>query len=132
MQLGIFSDVISGRDPEEIAARTRAFGFECVQLRLTMPGVDLTAEGITKADATRVRRAFEREAVAVGGLAAYANLTHPDPDRRRRNVAGFQNRIRWARAFGTTVVTETGTPRTCARRRRANSSANCPAPARAY
>jgi sugar phosphate isomerase/epimerase len=110
MQLGIFSDVVSGRDPEEVAAKTRAHGLECVQLRMTMPGVDLSQEGITERDAKRVRTAFEREGVTIGALAAYTNLTHPDPDLRRVNVESFKDRLRWARAFGTDLVaTETGT-----------------------
>jgi sugar phosphate isomerase/epimerase len=110
MQIGIFTDVVSGRDPEEVAAKTRAYGVECVQLRMTMAGVDLSPEGITEGDAARVRRAFEREGVAIAALAAYTNVTHPDPDHRRANVESFKNRLRWARAFGTDLVaTETGT-----------------------
>ncbi|MBI3969858.1 MAG: sugar phosphate isomerase/epimerase [Chloroflexi bacterium] len=109
MQLGIFSDVITGRDPEEVAAKTRALGFETVQLRLNVPGVDLSPEGISERDASRVRHAFESEGIGICALAAYTNLTHPDPERRRRNLDGFENRIRWARAFGTNVAaTETG------------------------
>jgi sugar phosphate isomerase/epimerase len=110
MKLGIFSDVIAARDPEELAAKTRGFGLEGVQLRLNVPGVDLSPEGITERDATRVRRAFEREGLAVDALAAYTNLTHPDLERRRQNLEGFQDRLRWARAFGTRIAaTETGT-----------------------
>ena len=110
MRLSIFSDVIAARDPEELAAKTRGYGLEGVQLRLNVPGVDLSPDGITERDAARVRRAFEREGLAIDALAAYTNLTHPDPQRRRQNVEGFQNRLRWARAFGTSLVaTETGT-----------------------
>src|SRR5581483_1018568 len=110
MKLGIFSDVIAARDPEELAAKTRGNGFECVQLRLTVPGVDLSPEGISERDAARVRRAFEREGIEIAALAAYTNLTHPDPDRRRQNVEGFKRRLHWARALVTRLVaTETGT-----------------------
>lgn len=110
MKLGIFSDVISGKDPEEMAAKTRALGFQTVQLRLNTPDVDLSPQGITERDAARVRRAYEGEGISICALAAYTNLTHPDPERRKQNVDGFKNRLRWARAFGTTVAaTETGT-----------------------
>ena len=110
MKLGIFSDVIAAQDPEELAAKTRTYGLEGVQLRMNVPGVDLSPEGIAERDATRVRRAYEAEGLSIDALAAYTNLTHPDLARRRQNVEGFQNRLRWARAFGTRVVaTETGT-----------------------
>lgn len=110
MKLGIFSNVLAAGSPEELAAKVRALGFECVQLWPPVPGVDLTPQGITEAACARVRRAFETEGIAIAALSGYTNLVHPDPERRQRDLEGFRHWLRWCRSLGAgIVVTETGT-----------------------
>ena len=107
MQIGLFSDTITGTSPEEIAARTRELGVEAVQLRLDWPGLDLAGAA---ADRARVRRAYQAAGVEIAALAAYTNLLHPDPERRAANRRHVEAAIDAASELGTRmVVTETGT-----------------------
>ena len=106
VRVGVFSDAIGGRAPEDVAERTRRAGADAVQVRLTWPGLDLLGSATDRA---RVRRAYERSGVEIAAIAAYVNIFDANPDRRHANRSYLADAIRIAPELGTPlVVTESG------------------------
>jgi len=112
MQLGIFSNVVGGESPEEVAAKTRAYGLRAVQFIPAASGVgfgfDKPALGD---DFPRWAAAYRAAGVEIAAVGGYMNLLHPDPDKRARTVETFKDFLRRMRPqLGTRLIsTETGT-----------------------
>jgi sugar phosphate isomerase/epimerase len=112
MYPAIFSNVIQGRDPEEIAARTAEFGLTAVQFipREVQVGFGFdTGSPALSDDWSRWRRAFDAAGVQVVAVGGYLNLLHRDLDRRAAAVDAFTSYLRRMNELGTTrISTETG------------------------
>jgi sugar phosphate isomerase/epimerase len=107
----IFSNVIEGAGPEEVAARTRQLGLGSVQFFPPGAEVGFGFDGdVAHADFATWARAYAADDVEVCGIAGYINLLHPDLARRRSNIEAFKGWIRELRTFGCRFIsTETGT-----------------------
>jgi len=110
----IFSNVITGRDPEEVAAKTREYGLAGVQF---VPkevsvgfGFDSEADAaLALDDFARWRAAYEAVGVEVCAVGGYLNLLHRDLDRRQQNVEAFRSYLQRMSELGTRLIsTETG------------------------
>jgi sugar phosphate isomerase/epimerase len=112
MYPAIFSNVITGRDPEEIAAKTREYGLEAVQFipREVQVGFGFDTDSpALSPDFTRWRKAYDAAGVDIVAVGGYINLLHRDPEHRAANIAAFTSFLRRMGELGTTLVsTETG------------------------
>jgi sugar phosphate isomerase/epimerase len=114
MYLGIFSTVITGGTPEEVVHRTHGYGLRSVQFvpRGAELGVGFDTERAEGAEASfeRWAQAYRREGIEICGVGGYLNILHPDPERRRHNIATLKSYMRGTKALGCRYIsTETGT-----------------------
>lgn len=94
----------------ETIEKAKKDGMNCVQLDLEFKDVDLSQGNITKEKANMVRDAFRDANLPIVAISAYTNLTHPDPDKRQKNIEYVKEILSFAREFGCPyVVSETGT-----------------------
>ncbi len=109
LQVGIFT----GYFPyglEETAQRIRALDFNTVQLDLMFKDMDLSADAITKDKCVRIRDTFRRHNLPICAISGYTNLVHPDPGKRKADLALLKQIIRHAQYLGSPfVISETGT-----------------------
>jgi sugar phosphate isomerase/epimerase len=110
MQLAVFSNVIQGSGPAEVAAKTRAYGFDAVQF---IPRGISIGFGFDRDDPESSfevwARAYADAGVEVPAIGAYLNLLHHDPDVRRENMKKFKAFMAEMGHFGATLIsTETG------------------------
>jgi sugar phosphate isomerase/epimerase len=113
MHPSLFSNVIRGNSPEEVAAKTAALGLRSVQLIPAWVevgfGFDHESAGAGAAYG-RWAAAYRAEGVDICGLGGYINLLHHDPERRRANIETFKGALRAMGEIGTRwISTETGT-----------------------
>jgi sugar phosphate isomerase/epimerase len=95
---------------EESAKRIRALDFNTVQLDLVFKDMALGANEITSAKCKTIHETFRRHNLPICCISGYTNLVHPDPDRRKANLAMLKQIIRHARELGSPyVISETGT-----------------------
>jgi sugar phosphate isomerase/epimerase len=111
MYPSIFSNVIAGSEPAEVAARTRELGLRSVQFWPPGAEVGFGFDGsAAHGDFGAWARAYAAEGIEVCAVAGYINLLHPDPARRRHNLDTFASWIRTMGELGTKLIsTETGT-----------------------
>jgi sugar phosphate isomerase/epimerase len=110
VHLSIFSNVISGASPEEVARKTREYGFGSVQFIPdgAQVGFGFDARSVA-ASLERWAAAYTRENVEICAVGAYINLLHHDPERRRQNVETFKSYLRGMKTLGCRYIsTETG------------------------
>ena len=109
IQVGIFT----GYFPytlEETAQKIKALGFNTVQLDASFKDVELPADGFTKEKCIRIRDTFRRHNLPISCISGYTNLVHPDPAKRKANLAHLKQLIRYAHDLGSPyVISETGT-----------------------
>ncbi len=111
MYLSIFSDVIAGTTPAEVARRTRDHGIRSVQL---VPDEIRQKWGSFRTNTVRTleawAEAYAAEGIEVCAIAGYLNLMHHDPATRRHNIDLFCALVRQMPAAGCRLIsTETGT-----------------------
>lgn len=95
---------------EESARRIRGLGFNTVQLDLVFKGMELGVNDITPAKCKTIRDTFRRHDLPICCISGYTNLVHPDPDRRKANLAMLKQILRHAGELGSPyVISETGT-----------------------
>jgi len=111
MKLGIFSNVVTGASPEEVAARTRGFGLEAVQFVPAASGIGFGFDRAAPVDDfKRWAAAYRQEDVRIAGVAGYINLLHHDQRQRHDNIETFKGFLRDMHDLGTRLIsTETGT-----------------------
>lgn len=110
MYLSIFSNVIEGDSPDEVAAKTAEYGFESVQFTPAGAHIGFGFDR-TNPDASfdRWADAYARVGLHADIIAAYINLLHPDLEVRRRNIDTFKQYLEDMGAFGCRYIsTETG------------------------
>ncbi len=94
----------------ESARRIRAHGFNTVQLDLVFKDMELGVEDINSAKCKTIRDTFRQYDLPICCISGYTNLVHPDPERRKANLAMLKTIIRHARELGSPyVISETGT-----------------------
>src|SRR5687768_5242883 len=96
MYVSIFSSVIAGRTPAEVARKTRALGLRSVQLVPDEVNVGWGFDFSTGASGTfeEWAAAYRAEGVEICGIAGYLNLLHHDSGKRRRNIDIFAQFLR--------------------------------------
>jgi sugar phosphate isomerase/epimerase len=95
---------------EESARRIRALNFNTVQLDLVFKDMELGVSEINAAKCKTIRDTFRRHNLPICCISGYTNLVHPDPDKRKANLAMLKQIIRHAGELGTPyVISETGT-----------------------
>jgi len=95
---------------EESARRIRALGFNTVQLDLVFKDMELGVNDINPAKCKTIRDTFRRYNLPICCISGYTNLVHPDPDKRKANLAMLKQILRHAGELGTPcVISETGT-----------------------
>lgn len=111
MYPSLFSTVVTGDDPKDVARRTRALDLRNIQF------VPDSARFGAQVDDKQVAASFEhwatayrREGIEICAVGAYINLLHSDPERRRHNIAIFTAYLRAMHVLGCRYIsTETGT-----------------------
>lgn len=95
---------------EESARRIRELGFNTVQLDLVFKDMELGVNDINPAKCKTIRDTFRRYNLPICCISGYTNLVHPDPDKRKANLAMLKQILRHAGELGTPcVISETGT-----------------------
>jgi len=109
LQTGIFTGYFP-YSLEETAQRIRALGFNTVQVDVSFRDMDLSTEGLTQQKCRRIRDTFRRHNLPICCLSGYTNLVHPDPAKRKTNLAHLRQIIRFAHDLGSPyVISESGT-----------------------
>jgi sugar phosphate isomerase/epimerase len=110
MYLSIFSNVIKGATPTEVARKTRSYGLRSVQL---IPDEINIGWGFDGNGATgsfvEWAEAYQREGVEICGIGGYLNLLHHNLERREHNLKLFEQFLRAMQEIDCRYVsTETG------------------------
>lgn len=109
IQVGIFT----GYFPyglKQTAQTIRNIGFNTVQLDVTFKDMDLSTDNINQQKCHQIRDTFRRHNLPVCCISGYTNLVHPDPAKRKANLAHLKQIIRHAHDLGSPyVISETGT-----------------------
>jgi sugar phosphate isomerase/epimerase len=110
MYLSIFSNVITGVSPADVARKTRAYGLRSVQF---VPDEVNIGWGFDRNGATgsfaEWADAYHHEGIEICGVAGYLNLLHHDPAKRRYNIDTFASFLRGMSTLGCRYIsTETG------------------------
>lgn len=109
IQVGIFT----GYFPytlEETAKRIRNIGFNTVQLDASFKDMDLATGQFTSAKCKKIRDTFRSHNLPISCISGYTNLVHPEPVKRKANLAHLQDLIRYANEMGSPyVISESGT-----------------------
>ena len=110
MKLGIFSNVIEGASPSEVAEKTRSYGLDAVQF---VPADVFVGFGFDhdapEAEFGRWAAAYANAGVEVCAVGGYVNLLHHDPARRKDNLDKFTGYLRDMKTLGARYIsTETG------------------------
>ena len=109
LQVGIFTGYYNNT-LEDTVKKIKQDGFSCVQLDLSFKDFDATKEEVTADKCKRVSDVFRDANLPIIALSGYTNFIHPDPEKRKANIAYIKTMFRFARALGTSyVASETGT-----------------------
>ncbi|WP_274653551.1 sugar phosphate isomerase/epimerase family protein [Paenibacillus humicola] len=117
MGIGTLAHTVGRLPLEELTERLKGSGIDFVQLALSKAIADIdTGPGrLSPGLANAIAERFARAGIRIGVLGCYINPVHPDPERRRLEIARFKEHLRFARDFGAPIVaTETGDLRTFA------------------
>ena len=89
LHLGIFSNVVSGATPEEVAARTRQYGLTAVQFIPAASGIGFGFDRSQPAEDFRHwAAAYRQEGIDVAAVGGYINLLH---QRSRETTAQYRH-----------------------------------------
>ncbi len=110
MHLSIFSSVIKGETPEEVARKTREYGLRSVQFIPSRAEIGFGFDTkVAEASFERWARAYDREGIEICGVGGYLNILHHDPERRQQNVDALKSYLRGMNILGCRYIsTETG------------------------
>lgn len=110
MYLSIFSNVIKGNTPEEVARKTRGYGLRSVQFIPSRAEVGFGFDTkVSEASFEEWARAYRREEIEVCGVGGYLNVLHHDPVRREQNLTALKTYMRGMKVLGCQYIsTETG------------------------
>jgi sugar phosphate isomerase/epimerase len=95
---------------DETIKRIKASDFSCVQLDVSFKDCDAAKEPLTKQKANLIRDKFRDANLPVIAVSSYTNLVHPDPEKRKANIAYVKMMMERALDLGSPyVASETGT-----------------------
>jgi len=95
---------------DEVIKKIKAQDFSCVQLDVSFKDCDSAKEHLSKEKARLIRDKFRDANLPVVAVSAYTNLVHPDPDKRKANIAYIKMMMERALDLGCPyVASETGT-----------------------
>ena len=95
---------------DEVIRRIKASDFSCVQLDVSFKDCDAAKELLTKQKAIEIRNKFRDANLPIVAVSGYTNLVHPDPDKRKANIAYIKMMMERALDLGCPyVASETGT-----------------------
>jgi len=95
---------------DEVIKKIKGQDFSCVQLDVSFKDCDAAKEHLTKQKANRIRDKFRDANLPIVAVSGYTNLIHPDPDKRKVNIAYIKMMIERALDLGCPyVASETGT-----------------------
>jgi sugar phosphate isomerase/epimerase len=105
MRLGIFAKTFPGTIGENFEAIAKA-GIHAVQYNLSIAGLPTVPEQpVDEATLSDIREAAARSSVDIPAISGTFNAAHPDPQVRRRGVAGFRYLAAAAHRLDIPVVT---------------------------
>lgn len=109
ISVGIFTGYYPNTIDDTIA-KIKQSNFSCVQLDVSFKDCDAVKEQLTKAKANLIRDKFRDASLPIVAVSAYTNLVHPDPDKRKANIAYIKSMMERAVDLGCPyVASETGT-----------------------
>ncbi|MGI8952600.1 MAG: sugar phosphate isomerase/epimerase family protein [Chitinophagaceae bacterium] len=109
IQVGIFTGYFP-YSLEETAKKIRAIGFNTVQLDVNFKDMDLSTDQITSDKCKKIRDTFRKNNLPISCISGYTNLVHPNPEKRKSNLAHLKQLIRFANELGSPyVISESGT-----------------------
>jgi sugar phosphate isomerase/epimerase len=95
---------------DEVIRKIKAADFSCVQLDVSFKDCDAAKEPLTKQKANMIRDKFRDANLPIIAVSAYTNLVHPDPEKRKTNIAYIKTMMERAPDLGCPyVASETGT-----------------------
>jgi len=95
---------------DEVIKKIKASDFSCVQLDVSFKDCDAAKEYLTKEKARKIRDKFRDAKLPIVAVSAYTNLIHPDPEKRKANIAYMKMILERALDLGCPyVASETGT-----------------------
>ena len=116
-QIGVMTTEFDAPTFEQVVDQIAEHRIVAVQLQLgsvirevpttdaLLRGLDVLGDKITEELATRSREILADRGIGVAAVDGTYNMIHPDPERRRRNLARLVDLIALAPAFGTDIVT---------------------------
>lgn len=104
MYVGILTSPFTDAPLEHVAAFAGEYGFGGLEVA-TGPGCrHIDTNNFTAETAVSLRDLMERRNLRISSIAAYANMTEPDPARRQTNIQTVRRGIEIAEALGVEVV----------------------------
>jgi sugar phosphate isomerase/epimerase len=95
---------------DEVIKRIKASDFSCVQLDVSFKDCDSAKEHLSKQKANEIRGKFRDANLPIVAVSAYTNLIHPDPQKRKANIAYIKMMMERALDLGCPyVASEPGT-----------------------
>ncbi|MDR0497155.1 MAG: sugar phosphate isomerase/epimerase [Treponema sp.] len=95
---------------DEVIKRIKASDFSCVQLDVSFKDCDAAKEQLSKQKANEIRDKFRNANLPIVAVSGYTNLIHPDPGKRKANIAYIKMMMERAMDLGCPyVASETGT-----------------------
>jgi sugar phosphate isomerase/epimerase len=95
---------------DEVIKRIKASDFSCVQLDVSFKDCDAAKESLSKQKANEIRDKFRQANLPIVAVSGYTNLVHPDPEKRKANIAFIKMMMERALDLGCPyVASETGT-----------------------
>src|SRR5437868_4461603 len=109
IQVGIFTGYFP-YSMEETAKRIRSLNFNTVQLKETFKDMQAEAVELNTEKCKKIRYMFRDHNLPISCVSGYTNLVHPDPAKRKANLARLKELIQFANELGSPyVISETGT-----------------------
>lgn len=114
MKFGVRAHDFGKSTPEELAGRISKTGASFIQLALSkaLKEFESLPRQIPETKAEEITSVFKNRGIRISVLGCYFNPGHPDPIIRTEGIQAFQEHLRLAKIFGTSIVaTETGSVR---------------------
>jgi sugar phosphate isomerase/epimerase len=104
MKIGILSKVFTRPTMEDVFDVIAAAGLKCFQFNAEIAGLPPVPDEIPAGLAARVRQAAATRGLEIASVQATFNMSHPDPEFRRRGLRRLRRIAEACGALGTSVI----------------------------
>lgn len=104
MQVGILTSPFGREDLDFVIRFASENGFDALEVSATPGSRHIDPQTLTEAEAGQIRKKVEEAKLVISGLAAYMNVTDPDPTKRENVLNHLRKTVDAAAMLGVGVV----------------------------